>query len=166
MTLYRVKLEKEMNGLCNEIVSVIDSKLIMLAGDPESRVFYWKMKGDYYRYQAEYQLSGDNKEHYTLEAAEKGFEAYETASFIALSDLPPTHPVRLGLALNFSVFFKEIMKAPDRALTLARTAYQDGFSEISRSDSSPKEETRTIMKLLSENITLWSKETETQNPYF
>lgn len=39
---------------------------------------------------------------------------------IANAELPPTHPIRLGLALNFSVFYYEILNSPDRACNLAK----------------------------------------------
>jgi len=39
---------------------------------------------------------------------------------IALAELAPTHPIRLGLALNFSVFYYEILNSPDRACSLAK----------------------------------------------
>ena len=46
--------------------------------------------------------------------------AYQEAFDIAEKDMPPTHPIRLGLALNYSVFFYEIINAPDRACDLAK----------------------------------------------
>lgn len=50
-----------------------------------------------------------------------------TSSFtqdIAIKELPPTHPIRLGLALNFSVFYYEILNSPDRACSLAKQVSQ------------------------------------------
>ena len=78
-----------------------------------------------YRYLAEFQ-SGDSRK----ESAAKALEAYTSASSIANSDLPPTHPIRLGLALNFSVFYYEILNSPDRACHLAKQAFDDAIAEV------------------------------------
>lgn len=67
-------------------------------------------KGDYHRYKAEFATGNDRKE-----AAENSLVAYKAANDIALTELPSTHPIRLGLALNFSVFYYEILNSPDRA---------------------------------------------------
>lgn len=55
--------------------------------------------------------------------------AYDSAMSVAVS-LPPTHPLRLGLALNFSVFYYEILCSPDRAVYLAKTAFDEAIAEV------------------------------------
>src|SRR5438128_2550002 len=52
--------------------------------------------------------------------------AYKEADSIAHKELPATHPVRLGVALNFSVFYFEVLNSPDRACDHARQV--GGFS--------------------------------------
>ncbi len=48
-------------------------------------------------------------------------KAYQDAYDIAKSKMQPTHPIRLGLALNFSVFYYEILNSPEKACQLAKT---------------------------------------------
>lgn len=96
---YRGQVEKELRDICSDILNVLEKHLIPCATTGESKVFYYKMKGDYHRYLAEFATGVDRKE-----AAENSLVAYKAASDIAMSDLPPTHPIRLGLALNFSVW--------------------------------------------------------------
>ncbi|KAA6345065.1 MAG: putative 14-3-3 protein, partial [Streblomastix strix] len=120
---YREVIEKELTKICNEIFTLIDKNLIPSATSGESKVFFHKMKGDYCRYMAEY-TSGDARK----EAADKSLGAYQSASKIAQSDLPPTNPIRLGLALNFSVFYYEILNAPDQACTMAKQAFDDAIA--------------------------------------
>lgn len=71
------------------------------------------------RYLAEFQSEEDRKK-----SASDALEAYREASNLANQDLPPTHPIRLGLALNFSVFYYEILNSPDRACGLAKAVSQ------------------------------------------
>ncbi|KAK6919796.1 14-3-3 domain [Dillenia turbinata] len=73
------------------------------------------MKGDYHRYLAEFKVGNERKE-----AAEDTMVAYKSAQDIAFADLPPTHPIRLGLALNFSVFYYEILNSSGKACSMAK----------------------------------------------
>ncbi|GAB2232893.1 hypothetical protein Drorol1_Dr00011959 [Drosera rotundifolia] len=92
--------------------------LIPSASSAESKVFYLKMKGDYDRYLAEFKTEAERKE-----AVENSLVAYEAAQDIALAELAVTHPIRLGLALNFSVFYYEILNSSDRACNLTKQVY-------------------------------------------
>ena len=73
------------------------------------------MKGDYYRYIGEYTKGEGNKK-----VADAALEAYDEATELAEKDLLTTNPIRLGLALNFSVFYYEIMNKPSKACEMAK----------------------------------------------
>ena len=96
--------------------SLLNTHLIPKSNVPESKVFYLKMKGDYYRYLAEV-ATGEER----TKTVEDSQAAYQAALEISKSEMTPTHPIRLGLALNFSVFYYEIQNAPDKACALAKT---------------------------------------------
>merc|ERR1711862_550144 len=96
---YCSKVEGELQKICDTILGLLDQNLIPKATNGESKVFYQKMKADYFRYIAEFS-DGDAKS----KAAENARLAYEEASKVAEKDLAVTHPIRLGLALNYSVF--------------------------------------------------------------
>ncbi|KAJ1960144.1 hypothetical protein GGI12_003964 [Dipsacomyces acuminosporus] len=158
---YRATIESELKNVCDDILKVLKDNLLATAEEPESKIFYFKMEGDYYRYLAEF-LQGEEREE-VAKAAEK---AYDEASEVANSKLAPTHPIRLGLALNFSVFFYEIANSPEKACKLAKEAFDDAISELdSLSEESYKDST-LIMQLLRDNLTLWTSdlnEEATQN---
>ncbi|KAH7850376.1 hypothetical protein Vadar_031938 [Vaccinium darrowii] len=120
---YRSKVESELSSICAGILKLLDSNLVPSASSSESKVFYLKMKGDYYRYMAEFKVGEERKE-----AAEDTMNAYKAAQDIALADLAPTHPIRLGLALNFSVFYYEILNSSDKACSMAKQAFEEAIA--------------------------------------
>ncbi|CAI0557959.1 unnamed protein product [Linum tenue] len=92
------------------------------------------------------------------EVADQSMKAYQAASTAAEADLPPTHPIRLGLALNYSVFYYEILNSPERACHLAKQAFDEAIHELdSLSEESYKDST-LIMQLLRDNLTLWTSD--------
>ncbi len=111
---YRKKIESEIVNHCNDVLMHIENDLIPIASDNESKVYWLKMRGDYSRYLAE-SLEDADAHH---KAADTAHEAYKQASNIALNHLPAIHPTRLGLALNFSVFYYEILNSAERACLL------------------------------------------------
>ncbi|KAF7053710.1 hypothetical protein CFC21_061565 [Triticum aestivum] len=151
---YRSKIEAELAKICNGILALLDSHLVPSAGAAESKVFYLKMKGDYHRYLAEFKSGEERKE-----AAESTMNAYKAAQDIALADLAPTHPIRLGLALNFSVFYYEILNSPDRACNLAKQAFDEAISELDSLGEESYKDSTLIMQLLRDNLTLWTSDT-------
>ncbi|KAG7164893.1 14-3-3 protein zeta-like 2 [Homarus americanus] len=199
---------------------LLDKFLIPKASNPESKVFYLKMKGDYYRYLAEVatgdvragvvddsqksyqeafdiakaemqpthpirlglalnfsvffyeilnspdkacQLAKQVLQSLTFQGTGGGGEqhkSYQEAFDIAKSKMQPTHPIRLGLALNFSVFYYEILNSPDRACHLAKQAFDDAIAELDTLNEDSYKDSTLIMQLLRDNLTLWTSDTQ------
>ncbi len=81
------------------------------------QVFYLKMTADYYRYLVEFDPQEANKT--------QAHQHYHEAMQIAQAELLPTHPIRLGLALNFSVCHYEILGNPKEACELAKKSFDE-----------------------------------------
>ena len=100
---YKQNIEKELTEVCKGILKLVNESLIPNCKSEEGKVFLYKMKGDYWRYIAEY-ASGAEKDG----AAKEAEKAYDFAHKEADEHLSSTHPLRLGLALNYSVYHYEI----------------------------------------------------------
>lgn len=116
------------------------------------------MKGDYHRYLAEFATGNDRKE-----AAENSLVAYKGASDIGMKELASTNPIRLGLALNFSVFYYEILNSPDRACRLAKAAFDDAIAELDTLNEESYKDSTLIMQLLRDNLTLWTSDMQAED---
>jgi len=156
---YRQKIEAELAKICEDILEVLDKHLIPSAQAGESKVFYHKMKGDYHRYLAEFAV-GDKRS----DSSEKSLEAYKAATEVANKELAPTHPIRLGLALNFSVFYYEIYGSPDQACALAKKAFDDAIAELDTLSEESYKDSTLIMQLLRDNLTLWTSSEAENEP--
>jgi len=149
-------VESELQGICDTILALLTDNLIPAAKDAESKVFYHKMKGDYYRYIAEF-TDGDKKS----AAANNAKTSYDDAMGAA-SELAVTHPIRLGLALNFSVFHYEVLNNPDEACKMARTAFEDAIAELDNVSEESYKDSTLIMQLLRDNLTLWTSDQDAE----
>ena len=112
---------------------------------------HWSRKGDYYRYLTEV-AAGDARR----EAAEHSLRAYQDACTVAKEHLSPTHPIRLGLALNFSVFYYEVLGSPECACTMAKTAFDTAVGDLGQLEGENYKDTTLIMQLLRDNHKLWA----------
>jgi 14-3-3 protein epsilon len=156
---YRVKVEQELDSICGKILSLLTKTLIPKAGDnAESVVFYQKMKADYYRYIAEYS-EGDNKK----KAADEADASYGEAHAAAEKGLAVTHPIRLGLALNYSVFKYEVLNQTEKACEMARSAFENAIAELDNVAEDSYKDSTLIMQLLRDNLTLWTSDEGAEN---
>jgi len=149
---YKTEIEEKLTGDCQKVVDMINDKVLAKPCDGESKAFFVKMVGDYYRYIAE-NAKGDQ-----LEAVKKNaLKAYNEANLIKL---PPCNPIKLGLALNFSVFYYEVMKNHKSACELADKALQEALDKIDELEEDDFRDAKSIIELLKENLTLWKEEEE------
>ena len=149
----KTSIENEMTKICNEIQKVIDTYLLPNAKDSENKVFFLKLKGDYYRYNSEFALGSEFDTAVNL--ADKAYkEAYE----IANKDIPIANSTRLGLALNYSVFYYEIKNLKEEACTIAKTAFDEAMKVLDDLEKVKAKDTLLIIQLLKENLILWSNE--------
>eukprot|EP00917_Polyrhabdina_sp_WS-2016_P021184 GHVP01045703.1.p1 GENE.GHVP01045703.1~~GHVP01045703.1.p1 ORF type:complete len:268 (+),score=38.48 GHVP01045703.1:54-806(+) len=156
---YRQRVEDELNKICTDIVDLLENNLIKVANSAEAKVFYYKMKGDYFRYISEFSAEGSKDE-----PAQKANASYEAATNIAVQELGSTHPIRLGLALNYSVFHYEIMSNPEQACKMAQTAFDEAIAELDNLSEDSYKDSTLIMQLLRDNLTLWTSDALNENP--
>merc|ERR1712137_820833 len=147
---YKNTIEKKLQEDCQRVVDVINKNVLNKTCDGQAKCFFVKMVGDYYRYQAENAKGADLDK-----AKNSAMEAYKQAMEI---NLPPCDPIKLGLALNFSVFYYEAMKNPQEAVNLADQALQDALDKIDELEEDDFRDAKSIIELLKENLTLWKEE--------
>lgn len=139
----RDKVEKDLSAKCKDLLENVLEQLVPAAGKGEERVFYYKMfvfsldfslfaffniiyrQGDYYRYLSEFAKRNNAlREHY----ASLSLTSYKASYKHALHTLEPWHPTRLGLALNFAVYFRDVKSDPERACHLAKFAFDEAVA--------------------------------------
>jgi len=152
--VYKAQVASELDTICKEVLDLLENILIKNTSDQEteSRVFYLKMTGDYYRYLAEF-VSGHGHD-------KNAAKFYEQAMAIAETKLEPTHPIRLGLALNFSVCYYEILKDKKKACELAKSAFDQAISKLDKLNEASYKDSTLIMQLLRDNLTLWTSDNQ------
>jgi len=148
---YKQKIENELGNICNEILALLNDHLIPSSTSGPGKVFFEKMKGDYYRYMAEF-TSGDKRQ----AAVDGAGKAYKAAFDLAVAELDPTNGIRLGLALNYSVFLYEILNSPEEACSMAKKAFDDAIARLDYISEDSYKDATLIMQLIKDNLTLWT----------
>merc|ERR1712217_153544 len=148
---YKKIVEDELEAICTDVLSLLTDHLCknVEGNGDETEVFYLKMCGDYYRYLSEFRTES---EEYKANAEKFYKEAFEVAE----ANLKETHPTRLGLALNFSVCYYEILKEPEKACDLAKKSFDAAIEKLDDLHESSYKDSTLIMQLLTDNLTLWT----------
>ena len=153
LLVYKQTIEVQLKNDCEKIIKMINDQVISVPNcSDEAKAFFIKMVGDYYRYIAE-----NAKDAVLEDVKAKAKKAYEDANMI---NLPACNPIKLGLALNFSVFNYEVLKDHTTACQLADEALQSALDKIDELEEDDFRDAKSIIELLKENLTLWKEEEE------
>eukprot|EP01059_Diplonema_ambulator_P037194 TRINITY_DN96_c0_g2_i6.p1 TRINITY_DN96_c0_g2~~TRINITY_DN96_c0_g2_i6.p1 ORF type:complete len:278 (+),score=111.59 TRINITY_DN96_c0_g2_i6:70-834(+) len=146
---YREMVEQELSEICEDIIQLLEND-VLVHGGSDDRVFYKKMQGDYHRYHVEATMDPKHKQ--------AALQAYTDALETAKNNLPVANPTRLGLVLNLSVFYYEILRKTEEGIALAKTNFDEAVQELENLPEAEYKEATLIMQLIRDNLTLWSED--------
>ena len=152
VTNFKNILESEIIDVCKNIINLINNYLLKKTITDESKIFYLKMKGDYCRYLCEIINSNENQNY--IDESEK---SYKEANDLA-QNLPWTNSIRLGLSLNYSVFYYEIKKNVNQAIKIGKEAIKGAKKQNDKIKEDEDKDALLTFKTLKENILIWEKE--------
>ena len=151
---YKEIIKEEIITICQDALNVVDSVLkTSNTISEENQVFFLKVKGDYNRYTAEY---GDGERR--SKACEEAFESYQKASEIAKNVLHIVNPLRLGVALNYSVFLADVMNEKHNACKMTRDTLDAVMADYENIPDEHYLDSTLIVSLLNDNRVLWLSE--------
>eukprot|EP00466_Bigelowiella_natans_P004234 jgi/Bigna1/69577/fgenesh1_pg.9_\ len=151
----RKRYKSSVKDLEDELKNLLQNKaggeIILRFLNPESITFFFKMMGDIYRYLAETACTFRSRTTYSEGEAVGGsvdsslaLAFYYLASEVAKAHLAPSDPIRLGLALNFSVFYHQ-------------NAFDEALYELPKKGTRAFTDSSLIMGILRDNVTKWTK---------
>ncbi len=151
-TNFKNILESEITEICKNIINLINNYLLKKILVDESKIFYLKMKGDYCRYLCEILNPNENQNY--IEECEK---SYKEANDLA-QNFPWTNPVRLGLSLNYSVFYYDIKKNVNQAIKIGKEAIKGAKKQFDKIKEEENKDAALTLQALKENVQIWEKE--------
>lgn len=143
---FKTKIEEELAGLLNQFINATDNSFLTHPTGEPARILFLKMKADYCRYLAEIERMQVSQVQ----------QAYIAAYEAARNSLGAAHPLRTGIALNYSVFHYEIVGNKDAAMQIAKMAYDEGISAAKSLPEEEREDSMEVINLIATNIKNWS----------
>jgi hypothetical protein len=147
------RIRSELHSIVTEVIKTTDDVLLPASESTQDHIFYNKLKGDYYRYDAEFQI--DDLKNQAIKNADT---CYERALSLA-DEFEISNPMRLGLILNYCVFVVDVKGDKENGRELARTTMERATQKIKELDAQDQD-TEICLKLLEDNVRLWKEEDE------
>ena len=153
---YKAEVANKLTKKCQRIIKFIKEVALIKAKEDESIVFYITKIGDNNRFMGEI-AEGDLKKQVCNNALKAYEEAIEKAKKLGV-----LNPIRLGLYLNFSVFYYDLLNDHDKAIDIAKKVVLEVEKELPNIDEDADENrgTVSIFEKLKENLDIWVSEEE------
>jgi 14-3-3 protein epsilon len=142
----KVRIEASLAELLNQYIASIDDAFLSHPTSEASRILFLKAKADYSRYLAEIQRMQPTQ-------VQAGYVAAYDAARAALG---AAHPLRTGIALNYSVLHYEILGSSETAVQIAKGAYDEGMNAVKTLQADEKEDAMEVLNLIATNLKNWS----------
>jgi len=152
---YLKNIQVQLKEVSLECIHLIDNYLLPLNNSVENRILFLRIKADHYRHLCDSVIQNDIL--YDM-YAEFALTFYSDAYKMAINELSAIHQNRLGLALNFSVHYYEILGMKTYAIELAQSALNEA-SHLTIDDKNVDcKSSKEILSHLNENVQLWAEE--------
>ena len=150
---YKKIVETKFYGKCYDIIQFLDNNIITQKNfgktSDKIKTFFYKMKGDYYKYISE---TDNYRNKYSKETCK-----YYNESLQFANNLPIYNSRKLGLILNMTVFYYEITGETKKAIELAKSTIQKFDKEAKNLDEEDDDVkyAMSIYNLMKENLDMW-----------
>ena len=114
----QTKAKTAINSLCDEVIELLDGYRVKRDDSIEAVVDYKTYLAIQYGVKARYGSEEDKENSIT-----KALQLYEEALKIANEHLNPAHPIRLNVAINYSLFCYYKLDSVDKTLAVAEEAF-------------------------------------------
>ncbi len=143
------------------IIKIIDTYIFHKIKSIEGRTFFLKVKADHYRYMAEISFRPE------LNSYRNNANKYYQEAYKSSIELNPLNVIRLGVALNYSVFYYEVLSHTFKSLVIATNCLDEAMNELKSYDDEKLNEDHLkealdIIKLIKDNLHQWAKETASE----
>lgn len=150
-------IEEQLREVCNSAIQLSQDQLALCAS-AESVVFYLKVMADYLRYLANF-TEGEAKE----KVVARSRNCYSEAATKAAGDLVPSHPLNVGVLLNYAVFMYDMMHDVKEAVRIAESALNELDKTPASNFHGSYIEVAPLVQALKDNLRDW-RQTAAETP--
>ena len=150
---YRVNIENSQDRLCDEILGLLEVKLLPMAvqkDDYKTSLFYWKIISDFSRYICEYS-EGDK----LTQTKEKQESSDKNIKKILDERFDFFDPIRLGMILSTATFNYEVNGQHKTSIKQLEEFLDIAIPKLEELSDENYQDATNILKIMKDNLEKW-----------